>query len=111
MSNTKAKKIVGEIKTLLDELLPLIGEPATGQISREKPIMQKGASGALTMLTNEGFFDSPKDISSIMGRLKEIGRYHPQTAVSMNLLNLAKRRKFDRLEDKKTKNWLYVIRK
>ena len=71
----------------------------------------KGAIGALTMLTEEGFFDTPKDISAIMEKLKEIGRYYPKTAVSMNLLNLQRRKVFSRLKNKDTKKYEYVLRK
>lgn len=111
----KAQKIVEQIKLLLDELAVLAGDKALvrfgSKIKMEKSATKKGASGALTMLTNEGFFDSPKEISTIMEKLKEIGRHYPQTTVAMNLLNLTKRRTFNRLKDKGSKNWLYVLRK
>ena len=109
------QKIADQIKTLLDELVIMTGEKILSKSDTKKivlnPIAKKGAAGALAVLTNEGFFDSPKDISTIMDKLKEIGRYYPQTAVSMNLLNYTKRRAFTRLKDKETKNWLYVIKK
>jgi len=110
----KAQKIAEQIKNLVDELAAISGGSSTKkQIIRKKevPSIPKGAIGALTMLTEEGFFDTPKDISAIMEKLKEIGRYHPQTAVSMNLLNLNRRRIFNRFKDKDTKKWLYVLRK
>ena len=34
----------------------------------------KGASGALKILTDDKFFDTPKDISKIMEKLKEYSR-------------------------------------
>lgn len=107
--------IAEQIKVLLDELVTMAGENPTSKPSSKRQVANivapKGASGTLTMLINEGFFDAPKDISTIMEKLKEIGRYYPQTTVSMNLLNLTKRRIFNRLKDKETKNWLYVLRK
>jgi len=107
------QKIAEQIKQLLDELVAMAGEKLKSSSKRKvtSVIASKGASGALTMLMNEGFFGTPKDISTIMEKLKEIGRYYPQTTVSMNLLNLTKRRTFNRLKDKDTKNWLYVLRK
>jgi len=109
---SKAQKIAEQIKSLLDELVMLSRGTYKGkQTKKGIATTPKGAIGALTMLTEEGFFDTPKDISTIMEKLKEIGRYYPQTTVSMNLLNLTKRRVFNRLKDKDTKNWLYVLRK
>jgi len=111
---SKSQKIAEQIKLLLDELVVLAGEKSTtksndrGEVAK---ITRKGAAGALAMLTDEGFFDSPKEISAIMEKLKEIGRHYPQTTVAMNLLNLTKRRTFNRLKEKGSKNWLYVLRK
>jgi len=109
------KVIINEIKGLLDELGGSFGvEP-----SRDKIISQisksaaspKGALGAINMLIEKKFFDTPKEISVIMGKLKEMGHYHKSTAVAMNLLNLYKRRILNRFKNKETKNWEYVIRK
>mgnify|MGYP001611250524 CR=1 FL=1 len=111
---SKAQKIAEQIKLLLDELVVLAGEKPTIKSNAKSEIVnitRKGAAGALAMLTDEGFFDSPKEISAIMEKLKEIGRHYPQTTVAMNLLNLTKRRTFNRLKDKRSKNWLYVLRK
>ena len=109
------QSIAEQIKLLLDELVTMVEDKPTSKSTSKHQIVKvvapKGASGALAMLMNEGFFDTPKDISTIMEKLKEIGRYYPQTSVSMNLLNLTKRRTFNRLKDKETKNWLYVLRK
>ncbi len=109
------QKIAEQIELLLDELVTMAGEKPTSKLSSKRQVTNvvspKGASGTLTMLMNEGFFDAPKDISTVMEKLKEIGRYYPQTTISMNLLNFTKRRTFNRLKDKETKNWLYVLRK
>jgi len=110
----KVQKIVEQIKDLVDELAAISGRSVTKKqiiIKRKTTSTPKGAIGALTMLTEEGFFDTPKDISAIMKKLREIGRYYPQTTVSMNLLNLSRRRIFNRFQDKDTKKWLYVLRK
>lgn len=108
-----AQKIADQIKQLVDELATMtnakssVGKPLAKATTKAK----KGASGALSMLIEEGFFDSPKDFSTILGRLEEIGRWYPKPTVSMNLLNLTKRRIFNRIKDTKTKNWRYVLRK
>lgn len=110
----KAQKIAEQIKLLLDELVILAGEkPATKSSVKVKveKVSLKGASGALSMLIDEGFFDSPKELPEVMERLREIGRHYPQPTVAMNLLNLTKRRTFNRLKNKGSKNWLYVLRK
>ena len=108
------QKVADQIKALLDELVVMTGEKVAAKAGKKRAVSAlapKGASGALKILTDDGFFDTPQDISRIMEKLKEIGRYYPQTSVSMNLLNLKKRREFNRIEDKETKNWLYVLRK
>jgi hypothetical protein len=109
-----AQKLAEQIKNLVDELVAISGGVSTKKQKTQKTktaSLPKGASGALTLLTEDGFFDTPRDISTIMEKLKEIGRYYPQTSISMNLLNLTKRRIFNRLKDKESKNWLYVLRK
>lgn len=104
------QKIAEQIKNLVDELVAM---STNGKKGKKQSIAtpNKGAIGAIAMLTEEGFFDEPKDISIIMEKLKEVGRYYPKTTVSMNLLNLTRRRVFNRLKDKDKKNWLYVLRK
>ncbi|MFA5000737.1 MAG: hypothetical protein WC531_00710 [Candidatus Paceibacterota bacterium] len=109
------KLILGEIKNLLDELETSFGvkssqDKTTNKISRPA-VSPKGALGAINILIEEKFFDTPKEISIILEKLKEIGHYHKSTAIAMNLLNLTKRRILNRFKNKETKNWEYVIRK
>lgn len=110
-----AQKIANEIRKLLDQLVTMSAGPKYGGRrlqKKELPATKKGAAGALSMLiTEEGFFDKPRNISSIMSKLKEMGRYYPQSTVAMNLLNLTRRRVLSRFPDKKTKDWQYVVRK
>ncbi|MDO8686592.1 MAG: hypothetical protein Q7K11_00075 [Candidatus Berkelbacteria bacterium] len=108
------KKIIAEIRILLDELdgAPSIKSSPHKSINNSEPaISQKGALGAINMLMAENFFDTPKEMPVVMERLKEIGHYHKRTAIAMNLLNLTKRRILNRFKNKETKNWEYVIRK
>ena len=110
---SRAQKIAEQIKNLVDELVAMSNDRHKGKQIKKQGVATttKGAIGALTMLTEEGFFDTPKDISAIMEKLKEIGRYYPKTAVSMNLLNLQRRKVFSRLKNKDTKKYEYVLRK
>lgn len=110
----KAEKIISQIKALLDQLSTLAGSTTPKTIGKRHTTssdVPKGAVGALNMLLTEGFLDTPKDISTIMEKLTEIGHYHKQTAIAMNLLNLTKRRVLNRFKNKEKKNWEYVIRK
>lgn len=102
-------ELVAQIKKLVDELATLSSH-TTSSHKQKFPSSKKGAAGAISMLIDEGFFDSPKDLQSVLEKLKEIGRYYPRPLVSMNLLNFTKRRVFNRLKEGK-KNWHYVIRR
>lgn len=109
------KIIIDEIGDLLNELRNSLSFNSScgKKISQTgKPgVLSKGALGSINMLISENFFDTPKEISAIMERLEEIGHYHKRTAIAMNLLNLTKRRIFNRFKNNETKNWEYVIRK
>lgn len=109
------KIIIDEIKNMLDELGSSLGTKSVRNKSVDKShdtiSSPKGALGAINILIEEKFFDTPKEISVILEKLKEIGHYHKSTAIAMNLLNLTKRRILNRFKNKETKNWEYVIRK
>jgi hypothetical protein len=110
------KQIVDEIKCLLDQLISMRPPPAhhtKSSLTSPQLRDKKGASGALSILVQEEFFDSPKDISAVMSKLKEMGRYYSLSLISMNLLNLTKppRRVLTRFKDSKTKKWQYVVRR
>ena len=107
------QKIVDKITALVDQLADLAeaeGKTVT-KIFPQKSKKTKGASGALKIIIDEGFLDKPKDLPSIMDKLKQIGRYYSKQSIAMNLLNLTKNRTLNRLKDKGSKNWQYVIRK
>jgi len=109
------KVIINEIRDLLDELCDSYSfKPSSSEIINQKSKSidsSKGALGAINILIEEKFFDTPKEISKIIKKLKEIGHYHKRTAIAMNLLNLTRRRILNRFKNKETKNWEYVIRK
>lgn len=106
------KTIITEIRGLLDELggTKSPQDKITSHVNKTTT-SQKGALGAINILMDEKFFDIPKEMPTVLERLKEIGHYHKRTAISMNLLNLTKRRILNRFKNKETKNWEYVIRK
>ena len=108
--------ILSEIRILVDELESVLGG---GSAPHKRPDMKKaspvvvpkGSAGAMTILIEEGFFDTPKEIASIMKKLREIGHYHKAPTIGMRLLNLTRKRILTRFQNKSTKNWEYVIRK
>ena len=107
-------ELVVQIKKLVDELAelsyrrsPLVEHRA----NKERTSSKKGAAGAISMLIEEGFFNSPKDLQSVLDKLKEIARYYAKGLVSMNLLNLTRRRVMNRIKEGGNKSWKYVIRR
>ena len=110
----RAGELVAQIKKLVDELAALSHKHALlteHSKNPQKSPSKKGAAGAISMLIEEGFFNSPKDLQAVLDKLKEIGRYYPKGLVSMNLLNLTRRRVMNRIKEGDNKNWKYVIRK
>ena len=108
------KTILLEMKKLINELeLTMAGRLPNHkkQVQKKLPstVVHKGAIGAINILIEEKFLDTPKTLDAIMQKLKEIGHYHKKQTVSMNLLNLTKRRKLSRFKNKK--KWEYVIRR
>jgi hypothetical protein len=111
---TRAEELITQIKKLVDELFALSHKraPLTEHSANQKKISsKKGAAGAISMLIEEGFFNSPKDLQSVLEKLKEIGRYYAKGLVSMNLLNLTRRRVMNRIKEGDNKKWKYVIRR
>jgi hypothetical protein len=112
--NKTPQQIAEEIRDLVSELVTMASGSRAGSKKGPQSRPQKstkGASGALSILVGEGFFDQPRELSAIMTKLCEIGRLYPKNSVSMNLLNLTRRRLLSRIKDSKTKRWQYVLRK
>ena len=108
------KAIIAKMKDLLNDFeKTLDGDMPLKTLKKYAPTVKakKGAIGAIQLLIEEGFFDTPKDVISVLGKLEEIGHYHQRASVEMNLLNLTKRRELNRFKGQKTKKWEYVIRK
>lgn len=110
----EALKIAEQIKQLVDQLAAMAsGGPSAKKLAKQltPAISKKGATGALAILIEENFFNTPRDLPAVIDRLKQMGRYYPKPTIAMNLLNLTKRRIFSRIKDNKTKNWQYVLRR
>jgi LDH2 family malate/lactate/ureidoglycolate dehydrogenase len=107
------QKLAQMIKDLIDELASVVQDSSrpksVSRISEAKK--RKGASGALSLLIDERFFDTPQDLNAVMNKMAEIGRYYTRPSIAMNLLNSTKRRTLVRLKGKGSSNWKYVVRK
>jgi len=109
-----AKELGDEIKLLIDQLVSMTRPNA---LNKEQSLLPhktkdtKGAAGAISILINEGFFNVPRKLSEVRMKMEEMGRYYSLSTISMNLLNLTKRRTLNRVKDTKTKEWQYVIRR
>lgn len=108
-----AEKTLEHIKHLVDQYFATSssGLPTKKRSVNNESKAKKGCSGAISILIEEGFFNAPKDLGAVIERLKEIGRYYPKPTISMNLLNLTKRRLFNRIKENKGKKWQYVLRR
>ncbi|MBA7636384.1 hypothetical protein ES703_44002 [subsurface metagenome] len=110
----EALQIAEQIKQLADQLAAMAsGAPLAKKPTRQliPAIGKKGATGAIAILIEEKFFNTPRDLPAVIDKLKQMGRYYPKSSIAMNLLNLTKRRIFIRIKDNKTKNWQYVLRR
>lgn len=109
------KKIASQMRNLANELEKASGVKSSGhgKASTKLASTQKtGVIGYILTLMDEGFFNKPQTKAKIMEKLKEVGQYAKPETVSMNLLNLTKKRKLNRFKHKKYKNrWVYVIRR
>ncbi|MDP3786079.1 MAG: hypothetical protein Q8R05_00765 [Candidatus Omnitrophota bacterium] len=112
-----AKQIAEQIVTLVTELVELAGgriRISTNEHQRSLGKREKdmsGATGGLRILSEEGYFDSPKQLPEIIERLRQEGRHYSNATISMGLLNLVRERKLIRFRDKGDKKWKYAIRR
>lgn len=96
------------------EVAGLIAMFERGQIARPKsrPRLQPSATarvGPLELLLGlitEGFFKTPKDLSSVKQALEERGHFYPTTTLSPLMLRLVRRKTLRRI--KQAKRWTYV---
>ena len=57
-------------------------------------------------LIGDGFFKTPKELSSVKAALAELGHFYPTTTLSPLMLRLVRRKTLRRIKD--SKRWTYV---
>ena len=105
-------EIIAEIRSLLDELEGvLVGTSLlrSGDITQKPAKKVVGCIGAIQDLINEKFFETQKGIFQVVDKLKEEGQPYSRELVSMNLLNLVKRKILRRIKENDL--WQYILRK
>ncbi len=114
MKKNRIEELAVEMRRLLDEMVVISKGLSLPDTARQKKAVKKnakGATGAIDILIEEGYFDAPKDIVLIMQKMGEMGRFYTRSLISMNLLNLTRRRVMTRIKNPKSKKWEYVLRK
>ncbi len=105
------EQIIRDINALLQELgsTAETTSPLVHNMGTLKNSTKKGCVGALQSLIEEGFFSELKKLEEVLTKLEEEGEPYSRALVSMNLLNLVKRKVLRRI--KREDKWQYVIRK
>lgn len=104
-------EVIAQIKVLLNELEQNAGleNGEAGKVvmtTSQKKI--SGCAGIIQNLIDENFFNTPKDRAEVEKKLKEEGHPYSPQLISMNLLNLIKRRVLRRV--KENGQWQYLKR-
>lgn len=105
------EQIIKEINTLIQEL---VSNENGNSYSKGKIVMANkkataGCMGVLQFLIDDGFFAELKKIEEVLVKLEEEGEPYSRELVSMNLLNLVKKKVLRRI--KRDNKWHYIIRK
>ena len=105
------EQIIKEINLLLEELAS--HESGSNSLKDNVVIKSKktttGCVGALQSLIDDGFFAELKKIEEVLPKLEEEGEPYSRELVSMNLLNLVKKKVLRRI--KRDNKWHYIVRK
>ena len=105
------EQIIKEINILIQELAS--HEGGSTSLKYEMTTTNKktttGCVGALQSLIDEGFFAELKKIEEVLPKLEEEGEPYSRELVSMNLLNLVKKKFLRRI--KRDNKWNYIVRK
>jgi hypothetical protein len=96
------------------EVADLLAIFQRGELARTKsrPRLQASTTvraGPLQLLhglIDDGFFKTPKDLSSVKRVLEEQGHFYPTTTLSPLMLRLVRRKTLRRIKD--AKRWTYV---
>lgn len=105
------EQIIKEINILLEELA---SHKSGSNFLKDNVITKSkkattGCVGALQSLIDEGFFAELKKIEEVLPKLEEEGEPYSRELVSMNLLNLVKKKVLRRI--KRDNKWNYIVRK
>lgn len=99
-----AKKIIEQIAQLLEELEREVGVSIRSE-KESKKVASEGKFSGLTSevfnLVAEGFFDKPKNLSSVQKKLKEDGVNKPTTALMKPMLMLIRKKVLGRNKPEK----------
>lgn len=105
------EQIIKEINVLIQELAShesINGSSRDKVITKDRKITT-GCVGALQSLIDDDFFAELKKIEEVMLKLEEEGEPYSRELVSMNLLNLVKKKILRRI--KRDSKWHYIVRK
>src|SRR3989344_1956526 len=105
------EQIIKEINILIQELASHegVGGSLRDRVVTKDKKITTGCVGALKSLIDEGFFAELKKIEDVLVRLEEEGEPYSRELVSMNLLNLVKKKVLRRI--KRDNKWHYIVRK
>jgi len=74
--------------------------------TQKMPAVKSNPMGLISELIGAGFFDEPRQLSSVKTALEERGRLYPVTTLSPIMLRLVRRRQLRRI--KQQGRWVYV---
>jgi len=105
------EQIIKEINDLLIELSSFDKEADVmeGKMKAGKKNLVSGCIGVLQSLIDDGFFDELKKIENVLVKLEEEGEPYSRELVSMNLLNIVRKKTLRRI--KRDNKWHYIVRK
>jgi hypothetical protein len=75
-------------------------------IAQGNSAVRTGPHELLLGLIGDGFFKTPKELSSVKAALEELGHFYPTTTLSPLMLRLVRRKNLRRIKD--SKRWTYV---
>lgn len=105
------EQIIADINVLVQELASHEKETGVYNVKsiRANKNMMTGCIGVLQSLTDDNFFAELKKIEEVLVKLEEEGEPYSRELVSMNLLNLVRKKTLRRI--KRDNKWHYIVRK
>ena len=101
---------IEEAKELMEQQFGKAQEISRSDAEDKKKDLPKGLYGNILILKEEGFFSTPRTLSDIKHRLKELAVHYPSTTFPPYLNRLIKERILRRFQENKEgkKFWAYV---